>query len=172
MKTIFLLRHADASAQTSEQDDIDRRLSSRGYSEAAGLPARFARHAAQPSLCICSSAQRAVETLDGLRTSPIWSRTTVVEIDSALYLAGHEALQERLALVEDEVDRVLLVAHNPGIARLALELAKTGDSAALERLRAGFSPAALAVLELDVERWGDIEPPGRLIDMSEPESQP
>ena len=169
MKTLFLLRHADASARTSEQDDIDRRLSARGRSEAAGLPARFARHAAQPALCICSSAHRAVETLDALRASPSWPRTARVEFDPELYLASTESLLDRLPWIEDEVGCVLLVAHNPGIGLLAHKLAERGDAAALEQLRDGFPPAALAVLELDVVRWGEVgTPSARLIDMSIP----
>jgi phosphohistidine phosphatase len=171
LKTLFLLRHADANAQTAGQDDIDRLLSDRGRGEAGGLPARFARHAAIPTHCICSAAHRAVETLDGLRASPEWPRAGKVEIDPALYLAGTEALLERLGWIEDGVDRLLLVAHNPGIALLARTLAKSGDAAALDRLGEGFAPAALAVLEFDVDQWANIATkPGRLIDMSSPNS--
>ena len=169
MKTLFLLRHADASARIPEQDDIDRHLSERGRSEAAGLPVRFSQHAAPPTLVICSSAQRAVQTLDALRASPSWPGTAQVEIEPSLYLAGTEALHERLSWIEDEADRVLLVAHNPGIALLALNLAESRDTAASVRLRDGFPPAALAVLEFDIERWMDVETrTGRLIDASAP----
>ncbi len=171
MKTLFLLRHADASAQTTEQDDIDRCLSARGCDEAAGLSARFDRLTNRPTVCICSEATRAVETLDGLRASPNWARDAKVEIDAALYLASTETLLERLSWVEDEVDRVLVVAHNPGIGQLLHALAKSGDTAMMERLHRGFAPAALAVLEFDVEQWSQIgTQPGRLIDMSDPDS--
>jgi len=169
LKTLFLLRHAHAGEQTAEQSDIDRRLSGRGRGEAAGLPARFARYSAAPTVCICSAAQRAVETLNGLRDSPNWPSDAKVEIDAALYLASAETLLERLSWVEALVDRVLIVAHNPGIGRLTHELAKTGEAAALDQLNRSFAPAAIAVLEFDVEQWSHIgTPPGRLIDLNHP----
>jgi phosphohistidine phosphatase len=107
--------------------------------------------------------------LDALRASPDWPGSAQVEIERPLYLASTEALLDRLSTIEDEADCVLLVAHNPGIALLALNLAENRDTAALVRLRRGFPPAALATLEFDIEQWVDLETlKGRLIDVSAP----
>jgi phosphohistidine phosphatase len=49
----------------------------------------------------------------------------------------------------------MLIAHNPGIQDLALTLAAGGP--ALAGLREKFPTGALATLELDVERWRDLD---------------
>ena len=48
----------------------------------------------------------------------------------------------------------MVVAHNPGIAALAERLATDGPD--LERLRAKYPTAGLAVLTLDVDAWSDV----------------
>jgi phosphohistidine phosphatase len=49
----------------------------------------------------------------------------------------------------------MLIAHNPGIQDLALALAARGP--ALGGLGEKFPTGALATLELDVERWHDLD---------------
>ena len=49
----------------------------------------------------------------------------------------------------------MLIAHNPGIQDLALALAAGGP--ALAGLREKVPTGALTTVELDVERWRDID---------------
>jgi phosphohistidine phosphatase len=49
----------------------------------------------------------------------------------------------------------MLIGHNPGIQDLALALAAGGP--ALAGLREKFPTGALATLELDAERWRDLD---------------
>jgi phosphohistidine phosphatase len=57
--------------------------------------------------------------------------------------------------VSNKVSSAMLVGHNPGIQDLALALAAGGP--ALAGLREKFPTGALATLELDVERWRDLD---------------
>ena len=59
---------------------------------------------------------------------------------------------------------MLLVGHDPGIHRLALDLAAAGDKAELAALAAKFPTGALARLELPVAAWRELAgQPGRLL---------
>lgn len=49
----------------------------------------------------------------------------------------------------------MLIAHNPGIQDLALTLATSGP--ALAGLPERFPTGALTTVELDVERWRDLD---------------
>jgi phosphohistidine phosphatase len=172
VKTLFLLRHADAVESAAGLEDADRVLSARGRREAAALPERIGRFAEVPTAALCSSARRAVETLDGWLSSRA-ANDVAVDTDPSLYLASGSRLVERLLEVDDSVDALLVIAHNPGIAILAHELLPRHDrGTAAERVRGGFPPAALAVFEFDVTDWSGIAPGrGRLLDASFPESE-
>jgi phosphohistidine phosphatase len=58
--------------------------------------------------------------------------------------------------VSTGVSSAIVIAHNPGSRDLALALAAGGP--ALAGLGEKFPTDALATLELDVERWRDLDP--------------
>jgi len=91
-----------------------------------------------------------------------------VEVERGLYLASADTLLERVRGVGGEIDRVLVIGHNPGISELAVELC---DPAAAHsaRLRDSFPTAALARLEFEGADWGAVEwGRGRLVDFVRP----
>jgi phosphohistidine phosphatase len=49
----------------------------------------------------------------------------------------------------------MLIGHNPGIQDLALGLASSGP--ALASLREKFPTGALATMDVEVERWRDVD---------------
>jgi phosphohistidine phosphatase len=154
MKTLYLLRHAKTSMNQPGQSDHDRTLTARGRRVAELVGVYMAQRRDGPSLVLCSTARRAVETLEPLR-----QRLGVpFETDRALYLADPDAILARLGQVEDREAGVLVIGHNPGLHQLAHALATRGDSEARARLRDGFPTGALAVFELDVERWDEARP--------------
>lgn len=164
MKTLFLLRHADADETVAGATDTDRVLSDRGIREAATLPERFARFPATPTLALCSPARRAIQTLEGwLAERP--DSDLAVETDEGLYLASGTKLAECLLEVRNDVESLLIVAHNPGIGIFAHEFLRPEDHGpAAEGIRRGFPPAALAVFEFDVNEWTGVSPGrGRLV---------
>jgi phosphohistidine phosphatase SixA len=71
----------------------------------------------------------------------------VVDFERDLYNASPESLLHCLAGIADE-QSVLILAHNPGVSVLALELVR-GNEESVTRLRAGFAPAAIACFEIE-----------------------
>jgi len=162
MKTLLLLRHADAVRKEPGGGDHERGLSEAGLRAARRLGEWLAREGTLPAQVLCSSARRARDTLEALalpRAEPAG-----FHFERGLYLAGADTLLDRVAALGENpdddaaADCALLVGHNPGIADLAEWLATGGDSPAHERLRRGFPPAALAVLTLDVPDWSATSP--------------
>lgn len=136
-------------------EDHDRPLTARGRKAAQGLAEHFHRAAIRPQLVLCSSAVRARQTLapisDALRLE---DRT---RIESGLYGAPAERLLARLRTVQEQVPSVLMIAHNPGLQELALELA--GDDPEMNmKLREKFPTGALAEVVSDCARWSDLGP--------------
>lgn len=165
MKTLLLLRHAKSGWNEPGQDDHDRALTPRGRRAAELVSLYLAQRGDLPSLVLCSTARRALETLEPLR-----HRLGVpFEADRTLYLAESEAILARVAQVDDRENSVLVVGHNPGLHELALQLAAHGDAAARARLREGFPTAALAIVELAIEHWDEVRPRcGTLVELRVP----
>ncbi len=76
------------------------------------------------------------------------------EVQAALLLMVIAGRAQRLQALDLGLN-IVLIAHNPGIQDLALALAAGGP--ALAGLREKFPTGALAGLELDVERWPDLD---------------
>jgi phosphohistidine phosphatase len=170
LKTLTLLRHADASPAAHRQEDRDRPLSGRGRAACAALAASLAASGAEADLVLCSAAERARSTLECLR--PALAPAEVVH-EEALYLASDDALLEQLWSLEDATSRVVLIGHNPGLELLTARLVGAGDPEARQRIAAGLPPAGLAELHFDVERWRAIrERSGRLARFVTPDSLP
>lgn len=105
-----------------------------------------------PELVLCSSATRTQQTWHAVQAAagfPAPEPTVCVE--ARLYLASAEALVDRLTEVDDAVQQVLLVAHNPGVADLVQMLSPRRQATSQ-----GFPPAAFAMLDapLPVARIG------------------
>lgn len=164
MKTLVVLRHAKSSWDDPSLDDHDRPLARRGRKALPLLARRLEEAGPTPDLVVCSSAQRARETLAGVQAS---LGDVAVRVEPELYMAGTDELIDRLRTLPAEAATVMLVGHNPGLQALILELAATGDQ--LERVRGKFPTGGLATIELDVETWQDVAPgTGRLVALVTP----
>jgi phosphohistidine phosphatase len=152
VKRLFLLRHAKSSWDDPRLDDRERPLAPRGRRASKLISEHLRRERIAPSLVLCSSAMRTRETLE--RVMPALGAADV-SVEDGLYEASAEALLRRLREVPRDMESVMLVAHQPAIQELALDLA--GDGADLARVRAKFPTAALATL-LFVGDWSELGP--------------
>ena len=160
-KILLLLRHAKSSWSDPSLDDFERPLNPRGRTAAPRMGAFLHKRGLVPELTLCSTARRAVETwslADAALTASGRSPVPTKYLRS-LYLAAPSRILTALRRTPDEVETLLVVGHNPGIAHLALSLAGAGsERKALHRLQAKFPTAALAELRFAVEHWRDAGP--------------
>src|SRR5262245_41814146 len=112
MKRLYLLRHAKSSWKDVSLSDHDRPLAGRGRRASKAMARHLRDRGIEPDLVLCSTARRARETLD--RIAPALG-TTAIEIEPGLYGASAHGLLERLHGVQDEIESVMLIGHNPGM---------------------------------------------------------
>ena len=70
MKTIYLVRHAQALPEKEGMQDIDRPLSEIGIKDAKRVAKRLGKNRQIPEMMITSSAQRAIQTATLKRIYP------------------------------------------------------------------------------------------------------
>jgi phosphohistidine phosphatase len=154
MKRLFLLRHAKSSWDDPELEDHERPLASRGRQGAKRVAAYMRENDFKPAIVLCSTALRARQTLE--LVAPAFPKQTEIEIERSLYSAGGRDLMTRLRRVRPDAQSVLLIGHNPAMQHLALIVAS--ESEQMEPIRKKFPTAALAVLDVRIEDWGELGP--------------
>jgi len=155
LKRLSLLRHAKSSWGAPSQDDFDRPLNKRGRAAAPLMGAFIQQNAGAPDCVLCSAAARTRETLD-LLLPPLGANPRI-DYKSGLYLASPADILEHVGAAPEDAGHILVIAHNPGLHMLALELADPARSRAgdLRRLAEKFPTAALAHFEFDIAGWRD-----------------
>lgn len=167
MPELLLMRHAKSDWKDRDLDDFERPLAPRGRRAAPQMGRWLAAQHLVPDLILCSTARRAVETLEPLLTALASAPET--SYLKSLYLAPPSRLLAVLRRQGPDCGRILLVAHNPGLQRLAVALAGQAGGAgeAAARLAEKFPTAAVA--RFQVEDWPTLgEAPARLLDFVRP----
>jgi phosphohistidine phosphatase len=166
-RTLWLLRHAKAVADPPDGgDDFDRVLAPRGRRDATALATLLAQRdgdgdgfapgeAPLPQLALVSPAARTMATaelvLDGVTPAPEWRSPT------DLYGAEPEDVLRHLRGLDDGLESVMVVGHNPTAQALALGLLDQKDKDRETIVRRGFPTCALGIYRLEIARWADVE---------------
>lgn len=145
MKSLLLLRHAKSSWKDHGLGDHDRPLKKRGKRDAPRMGQLLAAQGLVPDLIVTSSAERARATAAAAAEAA--GHRGEVRVEPRLYLAEPDLILALLRAVPNQVSRLLIVGHNPGLESLCTRL--TGEAV---RLPTG----ALAHLELPRDRWEDL----------------
>jgi phosphohistidine phosphatase len=162
-RELVLLRHAKSAWPGGP--DHERPLARRGRRNAP-LMGRWLRTAGHlPDLVLCSTARRARETWQLAEAALRW--TVPVSLDDRVYEGSAAVLLDVVRHVSPALRTVLLVGHDPALPELALMLAAAGppayaedgtsSAALLDRMRAKFPTAAVAVLKFG-QRWDQLAP--------------
>ena len=159
MRELLLLRHAKSAWDVPGLDDHARDLAPRGRKAAKKIGRLLAEKNLLPDLVLCSTALRAVRTLELVAAE--LPRPLEVRHLEELYLAGEETMLKLVRAQDDRVRRLMLVGHDPGFHRLALLLVGAGDATALRTgLVQKFPTGALAHLRFPVAHWAEVAPGG------------
>lgn len=138
MRELILLRHAHAEPASTGQADLDRPLSAVGLAEAEAAGKWLKDNKLQPDCVLCSPSRRTRETLEA-----VVGVTGFFEhkLEDKVYDATPGTL---IGLVDDrkDVERLMIVGHNPGLERL-VALLNTGETSDYR----GMPPAGIAVLQ-------------------------
>lgn len=154
-KTLLLLRHAEALAGHPLSNDVARPLSPDGHASAERLGRHLVRQKLIPDLALCSSAARAKGTWLGL--SSALEEPPPVDYLESLYGASPQGMLQLVRETDPELDRLLVIAHNPGIAALARGLAgPDSDRLEMDKMQYGYGPGDLAIFTQSDRPWRDL----------------
>lgn len=113
MKTLLLMRHAKSSWKDPGLTDHERPLKKRGRKDAKRMAKIIEEKDLYPDLILSSSAVRAVETVEVL-VENLGYENEIIYSD-ALYMGEPSDFIEALKTLDSDIEKVMIVAHNPGL---------------------------------------------------------
>lgn len=122
LRKLLILRHAHAAAPTSEGDRL-RPLTLAGKQEARECGALIGAlfKDGGTALLVSSHAARARQTAQAVKAGA-GNAVTLPRTDELMYNASANTLSERIRLLSDAAECVMIVAHNPGVSALCAAL--------------------------------------------------
>jgi phosphohistidine phosphatase len=118
MKTLFLIRHAKSSWDSTALPDKDRPLDDRGKRDAPKMGKRLAKREVKPDLMLSSPAMRALTTTEIIANKLDYQLKDIV-VDDRLYAGEADDLLNVIHKLSDKLERVMLFGHNPELTELA-----------------------------------------------------
>ena len=154
-KKLLVLRHAKSTWAKNDFNDHERKLNERGIDNSKKIAQFMEKHNFLPDYIICSSAKRALMTLE-----PIVKKWTKVpkSITQDMYLASPEVVLSLLKK-QNHFSQILLVGHNPGLARLVTDLIGNNIEKLTDDQRYfihKFPTCSLAIISLSIDDWSNI----------------
>ena len=151
MKTLYLVRHAQATLSSEDVSDFDRVLLSRGFKQARRTGGNLGQVCGRPDLLVSSPARRALETAH-VFAEQLEYPAEQIELSPLLYEAHSvQDVTPLLAALPPEAECVVLVGHNPLLSDLV--------AAWVPGWRTSLPKAGVVGLRLDVAGWPDVLPP-------------
>jgi phosphohistidine phosphatase len=148
MKTLTLVRHAQAAPKSANVADFDRPLTRGGQAEANALARELLGRQVMPDLLLSSSAQRAKETTEILARG-LGIPSERISYEECLYLGPPAKILRAAQSAAPQVGQLVIVGHNPGLSELAKSLAPRAGLTDLDT-------AAACSMTFDVQAWREI----------------
>ncbi|MCB9423397.1 MAG: histidine phosphatase family protein [Ardenticatenaceae bacterium] len=146
MKTLLILRHAKSSWDNAQLTDYERPLNSRGKQDAPLMGKLLREQDLVPDLIITSSAERALATAEAVALAGGYEQE--IRATRSFYHADPDAYIDVLRQLDDSLERVMVVGHNPGMEELLEELTGLWEQ---------MPTAALAQIALPINHWHEFE---------------
>ena len=155
-RQLAVVRHAKATSSHPGEVDHERELTQRGKDDARALGQWLAEQVGRVDRVLTSSAVRAVQTWESaakaLRDAP------EVDVLDDLYNSDPGTVLRAIRRVDDKVQRLVVVGHEPTQSAVVLALAgDDSDPDAVQELEEGYRTGAVALLEIDGP-WSALRP--------------
>jgi len=148
MKKLYIIRHAKSSWDSDAKSDFDRPLNKRGKRDAPLMGEVLKELDVMPDLILASSAKRTTMTALILAEKIGYDEEIVFEDD--LYLASDSEIDGFIKRVDDSINSLFVIAHNPGVTNFINRF--TDDYIS------NLPTTGVFAIEFEVESWHDIKP--------------
>lgn len=118
MKTLIITRHAKASWDNTDLPDFDRTILLKGIERTILICKAIKDANLIPDFILSSAAKRAEETTKLIAKELCISEKNI-QTNKVFYLANINIWTEAISLTDNNIDRLMIVGHNPTLSYLA-----------------------------------------------------
>lgn len=148
MKTVYLLRHADAEPIHAYDDDHERELSANGRRDANRLGAFLDETGQVPDQFVSSTAVRARRTVELLADAEARSVDVPFRSTHALYRAEPADVLQEVHALDASLQSVMVVGHEPAWSTTVSRLVGSAN--------VSLSPGACVRIDTE-QSWADLQ---------------
>lgn len=150
MKNLLLMRHATTADKELGQQDVDRELTLLGERQAGQMGLWLKSQQLVPQLILCSPAARTRTTM--VYVQECFDKPVLMQLEQGIYQGSEKELRYLVQEVDDDVETILLIGHNPTISSFAAQLMHDPEEPV------NFAPATIMWLQLTGTSWQEIRP--------------
>lgn len=144
-KKLYIIRHAKSSWKDEALDDFDRPLNKRGKRDAPFMVKMLKERGVAPDIIISSSAKRAKATAKIIAKGIGYDKDIV--FDKEIYESSLDTLHKIVAKVDDGLNTLFLIGHNPSLNMLAQEYVCFDEN---------IPTCGVVEIEFECGRWAEI----------------
>tara|TARA_B100000902_G_C27217129_1_gene867638 strand:- start:352 stop:846 length:495 start_codon:yes stop_codon:yes gene_type:complete len=145
MRKLIIIRHCKSSWSNSSLSDFERPLNNRGLKDGELMSEKLSLKISSVDLLLSSSSRRTVLTskffIDKIKINN-------VKYSDDLYHSDHSKIIDKIQKVDNKVNSLMLIGHNPGLTYLVNHF----SNIQLYNL----STAGIVVLDLLIDSWKEI----------------
>lgn len=147
MKNLYLIRHAKSDWDNPKLSDRERPLNKRGKRDAPKMAEILHKKNIDPQLLISSPSVRTMTTAKYFCEKLKYDYNKIT-VDNDIYLASLETLISIIKNMDDNLNSVVMFAHNPGITELVNNLSK-------EKVN-NVPTCGIAAISFEANHWNEI----------------
>ena len=160
MKTLFLLRHCEAYHFEEDKSDHDKQLNENGKKSAELLNRWFNKRNIIIDHILVSSAARTLATANIIFSN---LRDKMHE-KKELYLCGYKEIIQELSLLDNSLNNVMVIGHEPSISE-SLKFLISYCRPDLNNVTDSLYPTGgLSILNFSIKNWHEIDEKTGILD--------
>jgi phosphohistidine phosphatase len=148
VKKIYLIRHAKSSWSEEGMSDYERPLNKRGKKDLPFMANRLKEFGIKPDLILSSPAKRAQKSAKTIAEIIDYGMDNIT-YDEALYDSSYTTYRYLLDSLDDRLNTVFIVAHNPTLTEVGERLSGA--------ILTNIPTCSIVCIEFDVKSFKDIE---------------
>lgn len=146
MKRIYLIRHGKAE-DGFDKPDFERDLLPKGLRKTEKIAHYLVKQKVKPGQILVSMAFRTLQTAEVI-IDVLSLKKNIIREQKNLYLASSNSMLDVIYAVDDKIQELMVIGHNPGISSLATYLSNVEID--------WMSTSAVVAIDLDIKKWTDI----------------
>ena len=145
MKTLIVMRHGKSTWKDKDMEDHERPLKKRGVKNSARMGELLKDEKLVPERILSSTAVRARQTVEAV-TSKMNFKGEVQYLDK-FYLGEMETILAEQCELPDEVNKAMVIGHNPGLESLVQILGRKVEA---------LTTSSVAYIKLPIKHWKEL----------------